>query len=149
MKEIQRCATTCWVRWVSVVIIVVITLSACEYSDKYKYAGDNLYEVASLGVSREAAVRLIKQGAIVNEVNPVHGWTPLHVAAANGHPKMVLALIDNGAQIDAQDHDGNTPLHLASGGGHDETIRVLMAHGADASLKNIRGETADDRRTLD
>lgn len=142
MKELQQCAT-CRVLRVTVVLIFVLTMSAC------KNAGNNLYEVASRGVSREAAVRLIRQGAKVNEVDTVHGWTPLHVASANGHPKMVIALIDNGAHINAQDHEGNTPLHLASGGGHDKIVRALLSHGADASFKNKRGETAKDLRTVD
>lgn len=142
MKELQQCAT-CRVLRVTVVLVFVLTMSAC------KYAGNNLYEVASRGVSREAAVRLIRQGAKVNEVNPVNGWTPLHVASAKGHPKMVIALIDNGAHINAQDHEGNTPLHLASGGGHDKTVRALLSQGADASFKNKRGETAKDLRTVD
>jgi ankyrin repeat protein len=41
------------------------------------------------------------------------GQTALHVAAYNGHPDVLGALIDAGAGIDIRDGQGTTPLHCA------------------------------------
>jgi ankyrin repeat protein len=37
--------------------------------------------------------------------------TPLHAAAEKGNTKAVKALIKNGADVNAKDHDRWTPLH--------------------------------------
>ena len=41
------------------------------------------------------------------------GMTPLHFAADRGSEKFVNYLIDNGADLNSQDNDGQTPLMLA------------------------------------
>ena len=104
-------------------------------------SGRSLYSVAAEGESREKAEELIVAGADVNEVNAGNGWTPLHAAAANGHPKMCQLLISHGAQVNAQDENGMTPLHLAMAGGHDEASSALLVAGADMNIRNKQGRT--------
>jgi hypothetical protein len=58
------------------------------------------------------------------------GVTPLHEAAANGHPKVVILLIDLGAEINARTEQGGTPLHGAALYGHEEAAALLLAFGA-------------------
>ena len=50
-----------------------------------------------------------------SEVDPTdkEGTTPLHRAACNGHLKVVKILLDNSANANALDVDGNSPLDLA------------------------------------
>ena len=39
--------------------------------------------------------------------------TPLHLAADKGYPDMAECLLDYGADVNAEDCDGDTPLHLS------------------------------------
>lgn len=129
-KQITRgCRASCMAALVASCAVLV----ACSHA--------SLYKVASDGESRRQAVRLINKGEDVNEVNPANGWTPLHAAAANGHPKMCETLIEHGANVNAQDAQGMTPLHLAMARGHSKTVGVLMAAGADADITNNAGKT--------
>lgn len=41
------------------------------------------------------------------------GRTPLHIAVFRGHENIVLALIRNGADINARDAFGDVPLYYA------------------------------------
>ena len=45
-------------------------------------------------------------------------YTPLHLAALNGNESVVKYLVEQGADIQANDIKQSTPLHVAAGGGH-------------------------------
>lgn len=85
---------------------------------------------------------LIMRGADVNAVNK-SGKRAIHYAAENlpsGFP-MLIAL---GADIDAQDSDGNTALITACRIGYEYDCTLLLSSGADFNIKNKKGETAKD-----
>ena len=58
------------------------------------------------------------------------GWTPLIVAAINGHTEIVKSLLAAGANINAKDEDDWTPLMQAAHNGHTETVKLLLKAGA-------------------
>lgn len=68
------------------------------------------------------------------------GRTPLHFACQKGSVPMVRVLLQHGADVNAQDHDGNTPLLEAAHGGpwkpeaDQESISLLLESGADVDL---------------
>ena len=72
--------------------------------------GDALF-VAAVHRQTGAADLLLRHGADPN-TRGEFGYTPLHVAAANGDPDLVLILLVSGAQVDALNDQGATPLHL-------------------------------------
>ena len=71
------------------------------------------------------------------------GRRPLHLAVltvGDVEKKLVKA----GAELNAQDSDGNTPLLLACAHADEKTVRYLLKSGADASIQNNAGKTAMD-----
>ena len=46
--------------------------------------------------------------------------TPLHYACRNGNVEVAMALVDRGADVDAEDDNQRTPLHYACIEGHME-----------------------------
>jgi len=69
------------------------------------------------------------------------GWTALHFAAGGYHVALAEALLEAGADVDAEDSHGNTPLFRATfeSYGRGEMTRLLVAHGADAAQPNKHG----------
>lgn len=80
-------------------------------------------------VNREIAEMLVARGANV-DVRDRSGFSPLHVAAADGYVSIAELLLENGADADAKDNNGRTPLHEAATGGHFEVAELLFSRGA-------------------
>ena len=67
------------------------------------------------------------------------GLTPLHVAAYMGHNQVIVFLIQQGANPNAQTVRGETPLHLATRGNQVEAMGILLRNGAQVDAKaNVR-----------
>jgi ankyrin repeat protein len=66
------------------------------------------------------------------------GWSPLHVAAAQGDVEVVRALVECGVDTTALADDGRTPLHVAAEAGHVEVVRFLANHGKYGPRQGIR-----------
>ncbi len=83
------------------------------------------------------ALILLKGGADPNLLDN-HHCAPLHYASAGFETDLAKLLLENGANIDPQDDDGNTPLSNAvfNSDGHGELITLLLTSGADRNLKN-------------
>jgi len=64
------------------------------------------------------------------------------MASGWGDDKEIDLLLGAGADIDAQDDDGNTALMYAIGKGRPENIACLLAHHPNPKLKNASGNTA-------
>jgi len=100
-----------------------------------------LTEAAERG-DLEAACSLIAQGADVN-LEDGEGWTPLMWAALKGHPAVMKALLDSGAEVDLPDGGANgwTALMFALHHDQHEAVRLLLDSGADVNFKNRSGMT--------
>jgi len=96
-------------------------------------------------VRHEKAVQmLVEAGAEVE--NLPNKYTALSYAAYQGHDRIVLYLLKNGANSDGGIADGkaevNTPLMMSSINGNLESTLWLLRHGADAKIVNAKGKTA-------
>lgn len=86
---------------------------------------------------------LIERGAVINSRDE-NGWSPLHVAAANGHAGCLRTLINNGVVVHLPSRTGDTALHFAAKNGHAECIHdlILSASLAEVESRNHAGQTA-------
>ena len=81
--------------------------------------------------------------APADESAAMDGWTPLLVAAQQGSPGVIAALLAKGAQPNMSlPEDGTTPLMLAAQNGHSGAIKALLAGGAKVNAVDIDGATA-------
>lgn len=85
---------------------------------------------ASAAGDTEALAVLLHDGHDANDAFPLIGTRPLMVAAANGHIETVKALLDAGADINAEDVTGWTALHAGAFNGDAPLVSLLLARGA-------------------
>lgn len=70
------------------------------------------------------------------------GHTALHVAAREGHSRILAVLLRHGADVHAVLPDtGQTPLHLAAREGHVKAAKRLLACGAAVDATDVTGQT--------
>ena len=74
-----------------------------------------------------------------NVRDPRTGRTPLHIAAMANAPRLIAALVEAGADIEARDRDGLTPLHAATNS--PVAIAALLEAGAELEARNRFGQT--------
>ena len=103
----------------------------------------DVYEAAMAG-NNDALQALIAIGGDINWKRPASGWTPLMIAAGNGHLPCVETLLAAGVQVDATDLTQWTALHYAAGGNRPSIVRRLLASGANQAMKDNDGKTALD-----
>lgn len=78
----------------------------------------------------------------VNSTDPETENTPLHLASRNGHFKVALHLLENGAFVNIQNKPGCTPFFLAVEGLHRNLSQLLIEWGAKIDIKNRISKTA-------
>jgi uncharacterized protein len=86
--------------------------------------------------SADAIRMLLVHGANVNAKEPNQNQTALMWAAAQQHPKVLQALIEAGADLQAHTKSGFTALHFAARVGDMESTRTLLAAGIDVNIKS-------------
>ena len=69
---------------------------------------------------------------------------PLHAAIAGRNQEAVRALLEHGAEVNAQQEGGWTALHGAAQNGDVETARLLIAAGANVALRAGNQQNAMD-----
>lgn len=79
-----------------------------------------------------------KKGADIN-ARDAQGYAPIHTAARNRHPNLIVALADLGADLNAPDADGMTPLVHAAMRNHVPTVDKLLSRGADIEKAGAQG----------
>jgi len=73
------------------------------------------------------------------------GYSCIHFAAAskNNAKELLTLLLDNGANINALNDNGQTALHIAVFWDNPEAVKLLLDRGADKTIKNKSGRTAE------
>ena len=106
-----------------------------------------LHSACAMG-QHEMAKALLRRGASRMARNSL-GWTPLHVAALEGHLRCVIVLVgraDNvkmtSAEVNVADAVGATPLHYAAQMGRDKICGLLLEAGARLDAEATSGHTS-------
>lgn len=69
------------------------------------------------------------------------GWTPVYIAAHNGHAEIITALKAGGADVNTPNDNGTTPVCAAAYAGSAKAITALKAAGANVNTPEINGLT--------
>jgi len=83
---------------------------------------------------------LIEIGVDVDELDPVHGTAPIHVAVERGNLSAVRALVEGDADLTVTDEEGLTALHTAMST-DGQIARFLIESGADVNARDRDDDT--------
>src|SRR4051812_27432402 len=108
------------------------------------YVGDTALHLAAAGYRVEIVQLLLTSGADPDAAKNRRRSTPLHYAAdgfitgpawdAKRQVKTIQCLLQNGADIHAQDMNGATPLHRAVRTRSAAAVKFLLRSGTDPTL---------------
>ena len=129
------------VRWQSGVGQVFENLSANQehvISEFSETPTDTLFKAAWTG-----DVSTFRDINIDVNLKDIVGRTPLHIAAEKGNIDVAMFLIENGANVNVADANGNTPLvFIINKTGNLKITERLLEKGASVNAQNRTGETA-------
>lgn len=86
--------------------------------------------------------QLLAAGVKAGEAEPQRQVTALQNAAAQGQRRIVLRLLELGADVNAADWHGVTPLIAAVSGNQAEAVQLLLQKGANVNHVPARASTA-------
>ena len=95
---------------------------------------DYKVEVNPRGFKNWSAIHYVSQG-------PTQGWAVQPYCGPHLLPDVARLFIEQVADVNARDDDGEIPLHLAARRGRDEVVRMLLEHGANVGVENNEGKT--------
>ena len=109
-------------------------------SDGSDYDGDLIRAVMNNNL--DEVLEALNNGADASAINMMTGQSALIYAANNGNAPITNLLLENGANVNDQDNEGNTPLMIASERGHPETVKLLIESGANMNAQDNYKRTA-------
>lgn len=112
--------------------------AAAQFSDSYNF----LKAVRDKDVLKAKGF-LDKPGSVIaNTKDRDTGETALHIVTKRRDPPWMGFLLQNGADPNARDSEGNTAIILAASSGFSDGVRLMIAGKAQVDAANNRGETA-------
>ena len=111
-----------------------------EFNKLDEYGRTILYDLIVKGYDEIVKIIICSLDNVIN-VKDKEGKTPLHFAVIHFKFLIAKSLIENGAEIDSKDINGNTPLCEAIfySEGKSEIITLLVKNGANPDIENNYG----------
>jgi ankyrin repeat protein len=117
--------------------IIAAAPAAAQFSQSY-----NFLDAVKDRDAAKAKQILDKPGSTaVNSIDGATGETALQLVTRGRDLGWMAFLIQNGAQPDVRDRNGNTALMTAVQIGYGEGAQLLLGQGANVNAANARGET--------
>ncbi len=148
-------------------LLVHLGRSDAALLDRQDLAGNTALMTAARQGRDEIVSALVDLGASTELAAPTGqgAFTALHAAVSapdfgDAHLRVMRALLDHGAKVNARDANGRTALLLAAAQGREQAVSLLLERGADPAATDqagefpllaasCRGYTAVARRLLD
>ncbi|MCK4709007.1 MAG: ankyrin repeat domain-containing protein [Gammaproteobacteria bacterium] len=122
-------------------VLLLLSLSSCDSRQNTKTTLPTLIDAAEQG-DLPAMDDFLVGKQLVNMRNACL-WTPLMMAALNGHYDAVEKLLDKGAEVDMVDKGGYSAMMLAASNNFSFIVELLIEKGADVNrIENTNGWTA-------
>ena len=90
--------------------------------------------------NQESYLDLIQQGADIHMID-THGNTALLLAAFQGVPQVIKALVDAGSNVNHTNMHGRPPLSFAVAWNDEVSTQYLLDHGANPNIQDEHGTT--------
>ncbi|GCC22396.1 ankyrin repeat domain-containing protein 42-like isoform X2 [Chiloscyllium punctatum] len=100
----------------------------------------SIHDAVKAGDVKELEL-MVKNGASINEVDPIHKFTPLQWAVHSDSLECLHWLLWHGADLTDVTSRGWTAAHIAAIRGHDACMQALGTNGANLTAKDDRGCT--------
>ncbi|KAL3492428.1 ankyrin repeat-containing domain protein [Aspergillus germanicus] len=137
----------------------ILELCLCAGADirRMTFQGQTALHVAASGKGTRDTVELLLQGGAAVDINSwnLNGETPLYAAAAVGNESAMVALLENGAEVNTMGYLSGTPLHGVVRSKYSylrglipypykasRIMQILFDHGADVDAVDSNGMTA-------
>ena len=106
--------------------------------------GDTALHWLAVSPYTDLTQQILKRDASDSTLNALNqaGFSALHLASRAGQSGQVQLLIQNAADKDIKDKNGNTPLMLAVLANQPAVVRELLVAGADIGKRNINKQNA-------
>ncbi|KAL6697946.1 ankyrin repeat-containing domain protein [Trichoderma pleuroticola] len=116
---------------------------AQEYEERIRNMEDvnRIQQEALERQAKERSKREKHEAWLQARRNKNNNGTSLHEAAVNGRVNVIRSLLDRGANIEAENRDGNSPLFMAAWHGKVAVAEMLLNRGAYVQPVNNYGNT--------
>jgi ankyrin repeat protein len=104
--------------------------------DLYDNTGMTALHIASSNGHQCVVEILLQYGACINKICKFEAENSVTKAAANGHFKTMIYLVENGGNPNVRTSDGRYVIHLAAATGSAEAIKILLARGITAESRD-------------
>lgn len=129
-------ARTAWLA--AAIMLAGAAPAAAQFSDGYNF----LKAVRDRDVQKAKALIDKPGSTLVNSRDVTSGETALMIAIKRRDAPWLAFLLQNGADPNMKDNEGNTPLIVAAMSAFSDGVRLMLAGKAQVDATNGRGETA-------